>query len=210
MSEAVANGDLRVIASATMSLDGFIADEQDGVGSLFDWYSAGDVELPSANPGIAFRVSDASADYLRSWTARLGCLVVGRRLFDITDGWGGRHPLGVPVVVVTHAAPTDWGPPGSEDFRFVSTGIADAISLARSIAGEGTVGVAAGDIAGQALDAGLLDAAAIDLAPVVLGAGKRFFGGSRRVAVLRDPVTCIAAPRVTHLLYPLQPAGDAA
>src|SRR5664280_2556838 len=32
----------------------------------------------------------------------------GRTLFDFTDGWGGRHPFDVPVVVVTHHVPTEW------------------------------------------------------------------------------------------------------
>ena len=32
-----------VIADMSMSLDGFIADRNDGVGPLFDWYQAGPV-----------------------------------------------------------------------------------------------------------------------------------------------------------------------
>ena len=36
----------RVIAIMSMSLDGFVADADDGVGEVFDWYfSSGDVEI---------------------------------------------------------------------------------------------------------------------------------------------------------------------
>ena len=82
----------------------------------------------------------------------------------------------MPVVVLTHEPPRDWSYPGSEDFHFVTEGIAAAIEKAREIAGDHDIGVTAGTIAGQALDAGLLDEVAIDLVPVVMGSGRRFFG----------------------------------
>jgi hypothetical protein len=63
--------------------------------------SAGD------RPDLTFHLTPQSAAYWRGWTERLGALVVGRRLFDLTDGWGGTHPLGVPVVVVTHQPRAD-------------------------------------------------------------------------------------------------------
>lgn len=193
-----------VISSATMSLDGFIALQDDGVGALFAWYHAGEIEVPSANPAVAFRLTPESATHWRRWVDGLGAVVVGRRLFDITDGWGGRHPLGVPVVVVTHEAPASWRPDGPGRFHFVTTGIRDAIAQAKAIAGDRVVAVAAGTIAGQVLEAGLLDAVAIDLAPVFLGAGKRYFGDAVvPVAVLADP-SVVVAPQVTHLLYRLR------
>ena len=34
----------RTIMGAIVSLDGYIADENDGVGPLFDWFGNGDVE----------------------------------------------------------------------------------------------------------------------------------------------------------------------
>jgi dihydrofolate reductase len=194
----------RIVSSATMSLDGFIANPDDTVGPLFDWFDAGDVALASANPRVSFHLTEPSAAYWRSWTERIGCVLVGRRLFDITDGWGGVHPLGAPVVVVTHAAPEGWAPPGAETVRFVTTGVADALDVAASIAGDGVVAVAAGTIAGQALGLGRIDDVAIDLVPVVLGAGKRYFGEARHPAVrLGDPTTRIDAPGVTHLVHPV-------
>jgi len=98
-----------VFSHLTMSLDGFVADPHDGIDDLFDWYAAGDVEVPSANEGVALRVDEAGAGMLGDIIDRTGALVAGRRLFDLTDGWGDRHPLGAPVVVVTHHAPPDAG-----------------------------------------------------------------------------------------------------
>ena len=85
------------------------------------------------------------------WAAirdRTGVLVVGRRLFDFTKGWNGNHPLGLPVVVVTHAAPEDWPHPDAP-FTFVTGGIEAAIAEAQAIAGDKIVAVNAGTIASQ-------------------------------------------------------------
>src|SRR5438045_7865775 len=99
----------KVSTGATMSLDGYIAGpEQSGFDLLFRWYGNGDVEVPSANPDISFRLNERSAARFASLIERTGVLVVGRRLFNITNGWGGMHPMGVPVIVVTHSVPDGW------------------------------------------------------------------------------------------------------
>ena len=194
-----------VIASASVSLDGFIAYPDNTPGELFDWYENGDVEVAHAGDFPNFRLTPQSAAYWREFTQSLGVLVVGRTLFDITDGWTGRHPLDVPVVVVTHERPTDWSYPGSENFRFVTTGIEDAIALAQQIAGEKVVGVAAGTIASQALAAGLVDEVAMDLVPVVLGRGVPYFVGlPPETIVLGDPTVVVRGERVTHLKFPVR------
>ena len=108
----------RVIADMSMSLDGFVADPNDGVEHLFGWYGNGAVVTPTANPGVTFRTSPASAHLLQGIVEQVGALVVGRRLFDYTGGWGGTHPMGVPVFVVTHHRPEDWDQPDAP-FTFV-------------------------------------------------------------------------------------------
>jgi dihydrofolate reductase len=45
-----------------------------------------------------------------------------------------------------------------------------------AVAGDKIVGVGSGDIAGQALEAGLVDEVRIDLVPVILGDAIRMFG----------------------------------
>jgi dihydrofolate reductase len=195
-----------VVAQASMSLDGYIAKADNSIGRLFDWYEAGEVEIPTATPGITFHLTPASADYWREWTANLGVFVCGRDLFDFTDGWGGRHTMDAPVVVVTHNVPTDWvqAHPGAP-FEFVTDGVAAAIARAQEIAGERTVAIAAGTIAAQCLQLGLLDVVAIDLVPVVMGGGRPFFPGLAHDDVpLGDPEVCIPSTRVTHLRLPVR------
>ena len=48
---------------AVVSVDGFIADAEDNVGPLFEWYFNGDVEIVDGGP---FKVSRDSARYVRS------------------------------------------------------------------------------------------------------------------------------------------------
>src|SRR3954449_2831246 len=96
-----------VVAQASMSLDGYIAKADNTIGRLFDWYDAGDVDVPTATPDLTFHLTHASAAYWREWTSGLGAIVCGRTLFDVTDGWGGGGPQGPPRGGVPHR-----GPPG--------------------------------------------------------------------------------------------------
>lgn len=82
--------------------------------------------------------------------------MIGRRLFDLTDGWHGRPAVGDHVFVVTHEAPTDWPHPDAP-FTFVTDGLGSAIEQARTFAGDREVSLTAGDLTGQALAAGLVD-----------------------------------------------------
>jgi dihydrofolate reductase len=190
-----------VVAQASMSVDGYIAKADNTIGKLFDWYQVGELEVPTATPAITFHLTPASADYWREWTAGLGVIVCGRTLFDVTDGWGGRHTMDAPVVVVTHTVPTEWVREHPDaPFEFVTDGVAAAITRAQQIAGSRTVAVTAGTIAAQCLELGLLDVVAIDLVPVVMGGGRPFFPGLAIEDVpLGDPDVCIPSERVTHL-----------
>jgi dihydrofolate reductase len=195
----------KVIASASMSLDGYIAKDDNTIGHLFDWLQNGDVECRTATEDITFHLSAQSTDYWRQWVTGLGALVCGRTLFDFTDGWGGRHTMDAPVVVVTHQVPTAWVDAHPDaPFHFVTDGIEAAVATAKEIAGNRTVAVTAGTIARQCLELGLLDAVAVDLVPVVMGKGRPFFGElSVEDVQLGDPSTCIQGHRVQHLLFPV-------
>jgi dihydrofolate reductase len=136
----------------------------------------------------------------------VGALVCGRTLFDRTDGWGCRHTLDVPVVVVTHRVPADWVDAHPEaPFTFVTDGVTAAVAHAQTLAGDRDVAVTGGTVARQCLDQGLLDEVAIDLVPVVMGEGNRpFFGKpSRDDVLLGNPSVCVQGDRVTHLVFPV-------
>jgi dihydrofolate reductase len=198
-----------VVANMSMSLDGFIADPSDQVGPLFDWYGAGEVEVPFPGSQHVARLTPASARYLRQAMGSIGALIAGRRLFDLTQGWGGSHPAGVPVFVVTHRAPEDW-PHRDAPFTFVTDGVESAVAQARKVAGEKVVSVASPTITQQCLNLGLLDAIAVDLVPVLLGKGIRFFDNLAQAPVLLEDPTVIEGRRVTHLYYQVRPIEERA
>ncbi len=184
-----------VVMHNVVSVDGFIADENDEVGPLFEWYSNGDQPL---GEGIGM-VSRASADYVRPTWDSIGSMVIGRHLFDITNGWEGTPPTGEHVVVVSHRPkPEGWHPEAS--YHFVDD-VAAALTLARELAGERNVAVAAGDVGGQAFALGLVDEVAMDVVPVVFGSGKRYFGPVDGQHLLEDPDVVIRGDRVLHLRY---------
>ena len=188
----------KVLTHMTMSLDGFIADPNDQVGELFDWYGAGDVTVPSADPDISFRVDAAGAQMLRELTANVGALVSGRRLFDITDGWKDNHPVGAPVVVVTHHAP-----PNAERWprtTFID-GVEAAITRAAQIAGDKDVTIASANVAQQALALGLVDEVAVSLVPVLFGEGIPYFSTLGHGHVLLDDPIVVQGRRALHLRY---------
>ncbi len=88
-----------VVMHAVVSVDGFIADAHDEVGPLFDWYGNGDTEIAE---GSGMYVSQISAGYVQPMWAGIGSMVIGRRLFDQTNGWNAAPPAGEHVVVVSH------------------------------------------------------------------------------------------------------------
>jgi dihydrofolate reductase len=195
----------KVSAGATMSLDGFIAGPNDsGFDLLFKWYNAGDVKvpMPDSTAGVPdSHVSPPTAELMRREYGALGALVVGRHLFDLVHGWGGRHPLGVTTVVLTHNPPED-RPRADDNFVFVSDGIEAAVAKAKEIAGDRDVAVNGGQMARQALEAGLLDEIGVDLVPVILGTGTPLLADFKSKPVeFEGPILVVEGKGVTHLRY---------
>jgi dihydrofolate reductase len=170
----------------SMSLDGFIAGPDDGRSQPI---GAGGERL------FAWDASDDSARVHAEYDAT-GAVLAGRRTYDLLDGWGGDHH-GVPVVIVTHAAPAKV-PDGPSTFTFVTDGIARAVALAKEAAGGKDVLVHGADIAQQLLRAGLLDEIQLHLIPVLLGQGRRLFGTTHvELTILR----VVDTPAATHIRY---------
>ncbi|MEE1620540.1 dihydrofolate reductase family protein [Zafaria sp. Z1313] len=187
----------QVVMYGSVSVDGFIADANDQPGPLFDWLTNGDVSL---DDGGVLKVSQTSYDYTRPYWDGIGATVAGRHVFDMTDGWDGTPPAGVDhVVVVTHRGPPEgWN--HAAPFHFVA-GVEAAVARAQELAGARIVEVAAGDVGGQVLAAGLVDEIRMDIAPVVFGSGKRYFGSVDAQHLLEDPVEVIQGNRVLHVRY---------
>ena len=192
----------KVFTHMTMSLDGYIADPDDQVGELFEWYSAGEVSVPTANEDISLMVDEAGAEALSELTTNAGALVSGRRLFDIAGGWNDTHPIGAPVVVVTHSAPDDAAERWPRT-TFVD-GVEAAVAKAREIAGDKNVTIASANVIGQALDLGLVDEVCVSLVPVLFGEGIPYFSKlDRGHLLLEDPVV-VQGRRALHLRYPVR------
>jgi dihydrofolate reductase len=194
----------KVIAIMSMSLDGYVADENDGVAEVFDWYFSGDVEIsmPITSSDMTFRVSAPSADHVRGLMAEIGAMLTGRRTFERAGGWDGQHPWDIPAFVATHHAPDGWPRPGST-VHFVTDGIESAVAQAKSAADPKSVGVHGAETIQQCLDAGLLDELHIDLAAVLLGAGVPLFDHLATTPVVLGNPTVVAGVGVTHLRYPV-------
>lgn len=192
----------KVSAGFSMSLDGYIAGPNDDVQRLFGWMTQGDTDLTMSSGDTDFdlKVSSKSAEFFEEMTRSTGAIVSGRRMFDVAGAWGGQHPLGAPVIVVTHNVPKEWAKEGSP-FTFVTEGVESAIEQAKKIAGDKNVGVGGSDITRQCLKAGLLDEIGIDLVPVLLGKGVRLFEYLGIEPIELEITGVIEAPGVTHLRY---------
>ena len=128
----------KVIIDMTMSLDGYVAGPEDGpefpLGkhdgmAIFDWYFSGTEEYrtPLFKPEPGPNLDEVKRMYEES-----GAFIFGRRTYDITNGWGGRHPVnGVPVFVLTHnPPPAETVPKGPSHLTFVTDGIESTIRQA--------------------------------------------------------------------------------
>jgi len=94
-----------------MSLDGFIAGSNDSqkqpLGERGDilqaWMFSGE---ETSRTNSFFKLSSIDKDVFDSASEKTGAMIVGRRTYDIVNGWGGNHPLeNIPVFVLTHRIP---------------------------------------------------------------------------------------------------------
>ncbi len=161
----------KVIYSATMSLDGFIA----GPGGDMSWLKDHLGDVPDAAADALFRAT--------------GAILAGRRTHDGDDpnkgtdaegAFGGRYDG--PYFVLTHRIP-EHPVPG---VTFVGD-LAEAVARAGEAAGDRYVAVLGADVARQCLAAGLLDEIVMFVVPVLLGDGVPMFrrSGGERVRLER-------------------------
>ncbi len=171
----------KVLYSATVSLDGYIA----GPGGDMSWLA------PYLGP-------NPQVDTLQ---LGIGALLIGGRTFRGDDPNRGTDREGAfsgtwtgPSFVVMHDPPAD-PVPGVAFLPDVVSGLA----AAKQAAGDGYVNVLGADIARQCLELGELDEVLAIIAPVLLGDGTRLFQhpGGRQVRLERLSVETV--PHATNV-----------
>ncbi|SDN66040.1 dihydrofolate reductase family protein [Alkalicoccus daliensis] len=196
----------KVILNISMSLDGFIAGLNDNqeqplgaqAEALHHWMFSGDV--PSRfNP--FFQLSQTDRDLFDAAAEKTGAMIVGRRTYNIVNGWGGSHPFNnVPVFVVTHNKPEN-PPKGATPFYFITDGVEEAVKQAKKAAGGRDVSVGTASIAQQCISQGLLDGLDLHIAPVILGKGIRLFEQLGEQPVALKSTEAIEGTGVIHVKY---------
>ena len=143
----------------TMSLDGYIADPDDQVGELFDWYAAGEVVRGERATRPSRSTSTRPARSRFELIEHGGALVSGRRLFDVADGWND-DPIRARAQVRRGSTPR--APPANAAERWPRTtvrrrGRSGDRQGARRSTGDKDVMIASANVIQQALDLGLVD-----------------------------------------------------
>jgi len=172
-----------VVIDMTISLDGYVAGPGDGPSAplglhggmtIFDWYMSGTEEVgsPLFKPAPGANRRQVDRMFVES-----GAFIFGRKTYDITNGWDGRHPVnGVPVFVLTHEPPPPASvPKGPSNLTFVTDGIESAVRQAKAVAGGKDVKLGGSSPGKAALAAGLVDEILVHIAPYLLGGGVRLF-----------------------------------
>jgi dihydrofolate reductase len=128
--------------------------------------------------------------------ARIGALLMGRRTYDVVEGFGGEWAYGERPVLVATRGPLELKIP---TVRAVEGPIAALIKQAQAAAGELDVYIDGGELIRQALEAGLIDELIISIIPTILGAGTPLFAGHPR----RHDLTLISSQNFTGGLVQL-------
>ena len=178
----------------SMSLDGYIAGPNDEVGNpggdgfmrLHDWY------------GFEAAQKSEMGEHFLAEGGATGAIVAGRRTVEQVDHWGGDNH-GLPIFVPSHRPP---GPSVANYplVKYVSDGIASAMTKARAAAGDRNVFVHGAYTAQRAFEAGVLDELQIHLIPVLFGGGRRLFEVLPSRVEL-EIVRVIDTPEATHIRY---------
>ncbi|HEV8205474.1 MAG TPA: dihydrofolate reductase family protein [Acidimicrobiia bacterium] len=196
----------KVVLDMSMSVDGFITGPDDGLDQglgvngerLHDWLGAG-----SGDPR-SYRPVDGPGATVFDELMATGAVIVGRRTFEFAGGWAGDHHDGVPIFVLTHAAPDE---PAPGHARYVTDGIESCVAQAKAAAGGRDILLHGAATAQECLRAGLLDEMELHLMPVLLGQGRRLFEDMPPDHIELELLRDLDGPGVLHLRYRVQSAG---
>lgn len=133
---------VKLVADITMSLDGFVTGPDDAPGRglgqrsevLHNWVMGGPWRYDDKSRHFA--PLDVDLNVLQQAMSSAGARIIGRRMFDVTGGWGGNPPAGpnARYFVLTHSVTPEWASPDSP-FTFITDGIESALEKARAAAG---------------------------------------------------------------------------
>ena len=196
----------KVVLDMSMSVDGFITGPDDsldhGLGvngeRLHGWLSAGGVD-----PG-SYRPVDDVGRTVFDEVMSTGAVIVGRRTFEHAGRWDGDHHDGVPIFVLTHAAPEE---PAPGSARYVTDGIESCVAQAKAAAGDCDILLHGAATAQACLRTGLLDEIELHLMPVLLGQGRRLFADTPPDHIELELLRTLEGPGVLHLRYRVRAAG---
>jgi dihydrofolate reductase len=203
-----------------ISLDGYVAGPQQsvqnplGIGGmrLHEWVFGLEFFRRMLGLDGAGVVNESNAVVAETF-ANIGATIMGRNMFGGHPGpwrsddpwngwWGSNPPFHHPVFVLTHHAREPLVLEGGNTFHFVTTGIEDALAMARRAAAGKDVSLAGGAKAAQQyLAAGLVDEMGLHLVPTLLGAGERLFENVGDDLHGMQLVRTVAMPNVTHLKF---------
>ena len=198
----------KVVVDISMSLDGFVAGPHDGLGRglgeggepIHNWIMGGPWTYAGGPP---FHASGVDQEILSESFAAVGAVIVGRRMYDVVDGWGDESPFDRPVFVVT-SRPHPVRTVGETSYTFVTGGIHAALALARDAAGDRGVWVGGGArVIQQFLANGLVDEMQMHLAPVLVGAGTRLFEHLGPQLPRLEQIRVRESENATHIRYRL-------
>jgi dihydrofolate reductase len=188
------------------SLDGFIAGPEDGPGQglgiggerLHD-----SLTLDGGDPSTGRSDDEVGATVLAEAMAT-GAVLTGRRTFELAGQWNGDHHDGVPIVVLTRSVPAE---PPLGHARYV-TDVHEAAAIAKEAAGDRDVLLHGAEAARAFLAAGELDELALQVVPVLLGAGRRLFDDMPAERVELELVRALDGPGSVHLRYRVLSRGE--
>ncbi len=205
------------VAGFGVSLDGFSAGPEQSVNDplgkrgtdIFQWFFH--TKTFCAMHGQEGGSTDVDNEFAERSMENFGAFILGRNMFGPVRGpwldhswkgwWGENPPYHAPTFVLTHHEREPLVMQGGTTFHFVTSGIEQALRLAKEAAGQKDIKVGGGvSTVRQYLQAGLIDSLHLALAPVALGKGEALFDGLDLPALGFSVTEHKATERATHIV----------
>jgi dihydrofolate reductase len=204
------------VSAFTMSIDGFGAGPDQslenplGVGGTGppQWY------FPTKSFNSMFGKGKGTTgldnDLAEKAMENVGAWIMGRNMFGPVRGpwpdfewkgwWGPNPPYHVPVFVLTHYPRPPLEMEGNNVFHFVTGGIDEALSRAKTAAKEKDVRIGGGAATvRQYLKASLIDEMHIPVSPVLLGSGEPLLAGLDLKALGYECSDYVPSSKAAHM-----------